>query len=105
MEIILWHIYESYQLRGVFSAQAQSILSRNRLSHCEGDSWSESSPVKPVRQFWIKRLYPARSVALTVDRKIKVNLQSRVSRNVERILVAKRYDITTESGEKKYLER
>lgn len=46
----------------------------------EGDSRSESSPVKPVRQFWIKRLYPAWSVALTVDRKIKVNLQSRVSR-------------------------
>jgi len=54
----------------------------------EGNSRSESSPVKPVRQFWIKRFYPTWSVALTVDCKIKVNLQSRV---LKRWTNAKRY--------------
>jgi len=39
----------------------------------EGDSRSESSPVRPVRQFWIKSLY-ATTNRLTVNRKIKIKL-------------------------------
>lgn len=60
----------------------------------EGDSWSESSPVKPVRQFWIKSLYPIWSIALTVDGKIKVILQLW---NVGRMFVARRCSIMIEA--------
>jgi len=43
----------------------------------EGDSRSESSPVRPVRQFWIKSLYPTIKAmsCLTVNRKIKIELK------------------------------
>lgn len=65
------------------------------------DSRSESSPVKPVRQFWIKSLYPTWSIALTVDGKIKVNFQLW---NIGRMFVARHCNIMIESDKKIFRE-
>lgn len=73
------------------------------FSWSEGDSQSESSPVKQVRQFWIKRLYPPWSVALTVDVKLRSIFNRHEMLNGCETL--QYHDRKRHKRKKKYLER